>query len=115
MTESEPKSRSRETTFEHDLHPRHDIDAIRSLVVELSLQVADDVGRGGYRARTVGIKVRYDDFTRVTRDLSLSRPTADAGGFPAGGACLPGAPGDEAPDQAARREGKQSDPTRWRR
>ena len=33
--------------------------------------------RGGHVARTVGIKIRYDDFTRVTRDLSLSRPTSD--------------------------------------
>ncbi|MBA3479331.1 MAG: DNA polymerase IV [Lautropia sp.] len=76
ITESEPKSRSRETTFEQDLHPRHDLVAIRSLVRELAAQVAADLARGGYGARTVGIKIRYDDFTRVTRDLSLSRPTS---------------------------------------
>ena len=76
-TVSEPKSRSRETTFEQDLHPRHDLEEIRSLITELSVQVAGDLARGGYGARTVGVKVRYDDFTRATRDLSLSRPTAD--------------------------------------
>ena len=76
-TVSEPKSRSRETTFEQDLHPRQDLEEIRSLITELSVQVAGDLARGGYGARTVGVKVRYDDFTRATRDLSLSRPTAD--------------------------------------
>ncbi len=35
-----------------------------------------DLTRGGYVARTIGLKMRYDDFTRVTRDLSLSRRTA---------------------------------------
>jgi DNA polymerase IV len=79
VTFSEPKSRSRETTFEQDLHPRHDIEDIRSLISELSTQVAADLARGSYAARTIGVKIRYDDFTRATRDLSLSRPTADPG------------------------------------
>jgi len=77
VTESEPKSRSRETTFEQDLHPNRDNETIRTLVCEMSQQVSRDLARSGYRARTVGIKVRFDDFTRVTRDLSLSRPTSD--------------------------------------
>jgi DNA polymerase-4 len=77
VTESEPKSRSRETTFERDLHPRRDLDGIRTLVGEMSAQVARDLARSGHCARTVGIKIRYDDFTRVTRDLSLSRPTSN--------------------------------------
>ena len=37
---SEPKSRSRETTFEQDLHPRRDLESIRALIRELSEQVA---------------------------------------------------------------------------
>ena len=43
----------------------------------MSLQVAGDLSRGGYGARTIGIKIRYDDFTRVSRDLSLSRSTSN--------------------------------------
>jgi DNA polymerase-4 len=78
VTESEPKSRSRETTFEEDLHPRRDITEIRELVRDMAVQVAADLSRGGYAARTIGVKIRYDDFTRVTRDLSLSRRTANA-------------------------------------
>jgi DNA polymerase-4 len=78
VTESEPKSRSRETTFEEDLHPRRDIAEIRDLIREMAVQVAADLSRGGYAARTIGVKIRYDDFTRVTRDLSLNRCTAGA-------------------------------------
>ncbi len=79
VTESEPKSRSRETTFERDLHPRRHDDEIRELIHEMSAQVASDLARSGHFARTIGVKIRYDDFSRITRDLSLSRPTGDAG------------------------------------
>ncbi|NLD53990.1 MAG: DNA polymerase IV [Burkholderiaceae bacterium] len=79
VTESEPKSRSRETTFERDLHPRRHDDEIRELIHEMSTQVATDLARSGHLARTIGVKIRYDDFSRVTRDLSLARPTGDAG------------------------------------
>jgi DNA polymerase-4 len=34
--------------------------------------------RKGYVGRTVGIKLRFDDFHTVTRDLTLPEPTADA-------------------------------------
>lgn len=78
VIESEPKSRSRETTFEQDLHPQRDTGEILALVRDLAAQVAADLTRGGYVARTIGLKVRYDDFTRVTRDLSLNRRTAHA-------------------------------------
>jgi DNA polymerase-4 len=78
VIESEPKSRSRETTFEQDLHPRHHLDEIRELIHEMAVQVAADLSRGDYVARTIGVKIRYDDFTRMTRDLSLNRGTADA-------------------------------------
>ena len=77
VTESEPRSRSRETTFEQDLHPRRDLEEIRELIHHMAAQVAADLSRGGYAARTIGVKIRYDDFTRVTRDLSLSRLTAN--------------------------------------
>lgn len=76
--ESEPQSRSRETTFERDLVPgRHD-DEIREVLGELSQRVAGDLSRGRYVARTIGIKIRFRDFRTVTRDLSLPRQTAEA-------------------------------------
>jgi len=78
IVESEPKSMSRETTFERDLHPRHDRPALSSSFTGLCVRVAEDLVRKGYVGRTVGIKLRYDDFRTVTRDLTLDEPTADA-------------------------------------
>ncbi len=74
--DTEPRSRSRETTFERDLVPgRHD-DEIREVLGELSRRVAGDLAGGRYLARTIGIKIRFRDFSTVTRDLSLPRPTS---------------------------------------
>jgi DNA polymerase-4 len=78
VIEPEPKSMSRETTFERDLHPRHDRPALSSSFTGLCVRVAEDLVRKGYVGRTVGIKLRYDDFRTVTRDLTLDMPTADA-------------------------------------
>jgi len=39
--------------------------------------VAKDLQRKGYLGRTIGIKLRYTDFRTVTRDITLSFPTAD--------------------------------------
>ncbi|MGE0801883.1 MAG: DNA polymerase IV, partial [Lautropia sp.] len=89
ITESEPRSRSRETTFERDLHLTDDLAQIRTLTARMAVQVAADLAKSGHRARTIGIKLRYDDFSRVTRDLSLSRATGDAATIEAAAlACL---------------------------
>jgi DNA polymerase-4 len=34
--------------------------------------------RKGYGARTIGIKLRFDDFQTATRELTLDAPIADA-------------------------------------
>jgi DNA polymerase-4 len=78
VVSSEPKSMSRETTFERDLHPRHDRAALSAAFTGLCTRVAEDLRRKGYAGRTVGIKLRYDDFTTVTRDLTIPASTADA-------------------------------------
>lgn len=78
VTRSEPKSISRETTFEHDLHPREDRAALSEIFTSLCRRVAADLARKGYVGRTVGIKLRYDDFHTVTRDVTLPSHTADA-------------------------------------
>jgi DNA polymerase-4 len=69
---------SRETTFERDLHPRQDRAALSAAFTDLCTRVADDLRRKGYEGRTVGIKLRYNDFSTVTRDLTVPFPTADA-------------------------------------
>jgi DNA polymerase-4 len=78
VVSSSPKSMSRETTFERDLHPRHDRETLTKVFTDLCSRVADDLTRKHYVGRTVGIKLRYDDFTTVTRDITVAIPTADA-------------------------------------
>ncbi|MGD9944484.1 MAG: DNA polymerase IV [Burkholderiaceae bacterium] len=78
VTASEPRSISRETTFERDLHPKRDWQALAAQLSSLCDALAGDLQRRGYAARTIGIKVRYDDFQIATRDHSLPQPTADA-------------------------------------
>jgi DNA polymerase-4 len=77
VTDSETKSISRETTFEHDLHARRDRAALSEIFSGLCARVAADLQRKGYLARTIGIKLRYEDFRIATRDLTLPTPTAD--------------------------------------
>jgi len=78
VTEREPKSISRETTFERDLHAKRDRQTLSGIFTRLCERVAGDLQRKGYRGRTVGIKLRYDNFTTVTRDQSLETATDDA-------------------------------------
>jgi DNA polymerase-4 len=77
VTEREVKSVSRETTFERDLHPRRDRDDLSRILQDLCTRLGADLARTGHRARTIGIKLRYDDFRTVTRDLTLEAATAD--------------------------------------
>jgi DNA polymerase-4 len=78
VTASEPVSMSRETTFERDLHAVRDKAALGAIFTRLCERVADDLQRKGYVGKTIGIKLRYDDFKSVTRDQTLDRHTADA-------------------------------------
>ncbi len=71
-TESEPVSLSRETTFERDLHAVRDREALSAIFTRLCGQVADDLARKGYVGKTIGIKLRYDNFQSVTRDHTLA-------------------------------------------
>ena len=89
VTESEPVSMSRETTFERDLHAVRDRTELGRVFTALCEQVASDLQRKGYRGRTIGIKLRFDDFKTVTRDLTLDQAVADAAAIRhAAGLCL---------------------------
>lgn len=79
VTHSEPVSMSRETTFERDLHARHDREELSAIFTRLAEQVAADLQRKGYEGRTIGIKLRYADFRIVTRDTTVDEPTQEAG------------------------------------
>ena len=78
VTESEPVSMSRETTFDRDLHAVRDRAELGELFTRLCRQVAEDLERKGYVGRTIGIKLRYDDFSSITRDQTIETHTADA-------------------------------------
>ena len=78
VTHSEPKSISRETTFERDLHATRDRDELSHIFTELCVDLAEDLQRTGYVGKTIGLKLRYSDFKTVTRDLTIDAPTQDA-------------------------------------
>lgn len=78
VTDSEPVSMSRETTFERDLHAVRDKAELGAIFTRLCEKVADDLQRKGYVGKTIGIKLRYDNFQSVTRDQSMAHYTADA-------------------------------------
>jgi len=78
VTYSEPQSISRETTFDRDLHPSRDRDELSAIFDELCAGVSDDLTRKGYVGRTIGLKLRYDNFKTLTRDRTIAQPTQDA-------------------------------------
>lgn len=67
------RSLGHEVTFEHDLDDPVELD--RELL-RLSLRVGERLRRAGVQSRTVSIKVRYGDFTTITRSRTLAEPTA---------------------------------------
>ena len=60
----EPKSSGSETTFAKDLT---NVEEIRSSIAQMASDAAAWLERRSLYARTVCIKVRYDDFTTITR------------------------------------------------
>jgi DNA polymerase-4 len=73
-TEHEIKSVSQETTFSRDLS---DPKALRRQLWRLSQGVARRLQRSELAAGTVAIKLRYGDFTTLTRQMRLAVPTDD--------------------------------------
>ncbi|MPS47426.1 DNA polymerase IV [Methylobacillus sp.] len=89
VTTSTPKSMSRETTFERDMHARQDKRQLGMAFTSLCERVANDLQHKGYFGYTVGIKIKYQDFRTATRDLTLPSPINDAAAIRrAAGACL---------------------------
>ncbi len=88
-TFSEPQSISRETTFDRDLHVKRDRAELGEIFTGLCEGLSDDLQHKGYAARTIGIKLRFEDFSTVTRDRTLEAPTQDAATIrDAAGRCL---------------------------
>jgi DNA polymerase IV len=68
-------SESRETTFDADLRSMEELEPALTALVE---QLCDGLGRQQRCGRTVGIKVRLDDFSTHTRARTLSDPVSTA-------------------------------------
>ena len=66
------KSVSNEETFEHDID---DPAVIHAHLLALSDKVAGRLRAAGYVGRTVSLKVRFADFSTITRSRTLPRPT----------------------------------------
>ena len=78
VTFSEPKSISRETTFERDLDSRRDREALSQILVSLCENLSRDLSRKGYQSKTIGVKLRFEDFRIVTRDKTLGSAINDS-------------------------------------
>jgi DNA polymerase IV len=75
VPDRESKSSSTENTYAEDLT---ELEAIRAELERMARENADWLDRRKLAARTVTIKVRYADFTTITRSHTLSVATSDA-------------------------------------
>jgi hypothetical protein len=68
---------------------RRDRDQLSQIFTDLCVQLAGDLQRKGYAGKTIGVKLRYDNFETVTRDHTIEHATQDAKTIRrAAGACL---------------------------
>lgn len=74
VTDRATKSISQENTFERDIRTP---DTIYKYLDEMSAGVGRELEREKYLARTIVLKLRYADFTTLTRQTTLRAPTAD--------------------------------------
>lgn len=72
VTDSEAKSISVSETYEHDLTTSHQVD---TELLRLCDRLGSRMRRSGMAARTVSLKVRYSDFTTLTRSITSDQPT----------------------------------------
>lgn len=69
---ADPKSISHEHTFDEDTG---DAERLQSTLMRLSEMVGRRLREGGFFARTLQLKLRYKDFSTITRAQSLEQPT----------------------------------------
>lgn len=72
VTRWEPKSMSREVTFQHDVVNRQ---TLFKVLAELSREIAGGLKKDGYEGKTVTVKLRYGDFETHTRAKTLPEAT----------------------------------------
>jgi DNA polymerase IV len=67
-------SESRERTFDRDIH---DPVLLREALAQMAVELCASLLAHDHHGRTIGIKVRLDDFSTVTRARTLAAPTCD--------------------------------------
>jgi DNA polymerase-4 len=72
VTEHEIKSISQETTFTRDVR---DDRSLEKTLRELSIEVGRSLHRNDLMGKTVKLKIRWPDFTTITRQITLPAPT----------------------------------------
>lgn len=72
-TEAETKSVSKEVTFTHDIK---DADTLARTLRNLSDGVGRRLRKDGLQGTTIKLKLRWADFTTLTRQVTLPHPTA---------------------------------------
>jgi DNA polymerase-4 len=76
VPQHDPKSVSHEETYPTDRWDRAGLDVE---ILRMADSVATRLRKAGLIGRTVTLKVRYGDFTTITRSSSIDEPTAEAG------------------------------------
>jgi len=74
VTETKDKSISNETTFGED---QNDPAVVEAALLDLADKVGSRLRKAGYYAATAQIKVRWKDFTTITRQRRLDPPSCD--------------------------------------
>jgi len=72
VTEHETKSISQETTFTRDVS---DDELLEKTLRELATEVGSSLRKSDLAGKTVKLKLRWSDFTTITRQTTLSGPT----------------------------------------
>jgi DNA polymerase-4 len=74
VTSRVAKSRSVETTFDTDIADHSELEEV---LVAQATRLAEELGSRGISGKTIGIKVRLDDWTNVTRARTVERHVND--------------------------------------
>ncbi len=72
VTEHEIKSVSQETTFTRDVR---DDKSLEKTLRELALEVGRSLRKNDLKGKTIKLKIRWPDFTTLTRQITLPQPT----------------------------------------
>jgi DNA polymerase-4 len=70
--ERETKSISQEITFSRDVR---DDKLLQKTLIEMSTEVAKQLRRNNLAGKTIKLKIRWPDFTTLTRQMTLTNPT----------------------------------------